>query len=101
MEFSNEKARYAIKSLRCLIHPVKGKIINLLEKEKKMDVTNIIQVMNLPQPIISHHLVEMKRRNILISKREGRNVIYSINPFFLDELKKKVENCVAIELVIK
>ncbi len=101
MELNKEKARFLMKSLRYLMHPVNCKIITLLEKERELEIKNIATLLNLPKPTVSQYLVDMKNGKILITKRINRKLNYSINPFFLDEFKMCVENCVSIEPVIK
>lgn len=55
-------------------------IINLLQKKKKISVTDITKHFKVTQPTISHHLQYLKESGIIKSKKEGRNVYYYINP---------------------
>jgi len=51
-------------------------------------VCKVWQFLKLPQNLISHHLKILKDNNLLISRKEGLNVYYSINE---KELKKNKE----------
>ncbi len=55
------------------------KILELLSKSE-MCVTDIVKRMNLYQPIISHHLAILKSAGVIIDRRQGRRIIYSLHP---------------------
>ena len=55
------------------------KILGLLSKSE-MCVTDIVKSMNLYQPSISHHLAILKNAGVIIDRRQGRRIIYSLHP---------------------
>ncbi len=59
---------------------IRVEIINLLEKNKKMSVTEIARHFELSQPTITHHLQYLKEMGIVKSKKEGRQVFYHLDP---------------------
>ena len=67
------------------------KILCLL-REKEKCVCDIWQYLSLPQNLVSHHLKVLKDFELVLSRREGLKVIYSIN--------KKVEKKY-VKLLIK
>ena len=54
------------------------KIICFLNKGEKC-VCEIVDFLELPQNLVSHHLKILRNQNILISRKDGLNVFYSIN----------------------
>ena len=62
------------------------KIICFLKESKKC-VCEIVDFLELPQNLVSHHLKVLKKQNILVSKKDGVRVIYSIN-------KKNISNII-------
>ena len=54
------------------------KIICFLKNWGKC-VCEIVNFLNIPQNLVSHHLKKLKDSEILISKKQWLNVIYSIN----------------------
>ncbi len=54
------------------------KIICFLNKGEKC-VCEIVEFLELPQNLVSHHLKILRNQNILISRKNGLNVFYSIN----------------------
>jgi DNA-binding transcriptional ArsR family regulator len=55
-------------------------IINLLQKKKKLSVSEIAKYFKITQPTISYHLIYLKKNGIIRSGREGRKIYYSIHP---------------------
>ena len=52
-------------------------LVMLLEGEKC--VSDIVEVFDMSQPTISHHLSILKRFNLVTSRKEGKLVFYDIN----------------------
>jgi ArsR family transcriptional regulator len=71
-----DKCSKAIKSISDL---KRIKILELLSKNE-MCVTDIVKRMNLYQPIISHHLAILKSAGVIIDRRQGRRIFYSLHP---------------------
>lgn len=59
---------------------VRVDIISLLQKTKKMSVSEIAKHFQVTQPTISHHLQYLQEMKILKSEKKGRNVYYFIHP---------------------
>ena len=54
------------------------KILCFLKDWEKC-VCDIVEFMNISQNLVSHHLKKLKNAEIVISKKQGLNVRYSIN----------------------
>ena len=54
-------------------------IVNLLQKEGRMSVMEIVEKFDLTQPTITHHLKYLQGSGVLASKKEGRKVYYFIS----------------------
>lgn len=52
-------------------------LVMLLDGEKC--VSDIVEVFDMSQPTISHHLSILKRFNLVTSRKEGKLVYYDIN----------------------
>ena len=65
-------------------HPARLMILNLLRTAEK-SVADIARALKLPLGTVSPHLLMMKRRRILVSRRAGTQIFYRIaNPKILD-----------------
>lgn len=63
--------------LRTMGHPVRLLIIGLL-KDKELNVSEIADRLDLPVGTVSHHLKIMDRTGLLASRRNGREIHYSV-----------------------
>lgn len=76
--------------LRCLGHPVRLCILDLLEKEGEMTPTEVYERLQLEQAVASQHLSLMRDRGILHRRKEGVHAFYRI----ADDRALKVLGCI-------
>ncbi len=86
---SVETVREAAEVLRCIGHPVRLRIVELLETAGELNVSAIREHVGLEQAVASQHLGLMRDKGILASRREGTNVFYRIQ----DEKVTQVIEC--------
>lgn len=77
-ELENMNFEEKVELLKIMGHPMRLKIINELYKHKVLNVTQITQILKLPQSTVSQHMSKMKGK-ILKGDRKGLEVYYSIN----------------------
>lgn len=73
-----ELVQETARMLRCLGHPVRLRILDLLERERELTVTEIYEALGLEQAVCSQHLSLMRDKGILGHRKEGVNVFYSV-----------------------
>jgi len=76
--------------LKCLGHPLRLRILDVLEERGEATVTELYEALGVEQAIASQHLTNMRDKGILKRRREGVNVFYRIG----DERALKVLSCV-------
>lgn len=64
--------------LRCLGHPIRLLILDLLEREEELTVTEIYETLGIEQAVCSQHLSLMRDKGVLHNRKEGVNVFYSV-----------------------
>jgi ArsR family transcriptional regulator len=79
----------AARVLKCIGHPVRLRIIELLDESGELNVGSVCVALELEQAIASQHLTLMRDRGILHSRRDGVNVYYGI----ADEKVPQVIEC--------
>lgn len=81
MEFSKTREyTEEAEMLKVLGHPIRLKIAAGL-CTKECNVKNIWECLGLPQATVSQHLALLKNKGIIVGKREGTEVRYSVaNP---------------------
>lgn len=76
--------------LRCLGHPLRLRILDVLERGNEATVTEIYEALGVEQAVASQHLTTMWDKGILHRRKDGVHVFYSIG----DERALKVLDCV-------
>jgi DNA-binding transcriptional ArsR family regulator len=76
--------------LKCLGHPLRLRILDLLERKGEATVTEVHEGLGIEQAVASQHLTTMRDKGILESRKEGVHVIYRIG----DSRALKVLACV-------
>lgn len=82
-----DKAAYVIKAIA---HPLRIKIIRMLNENKELNVSTIYKNLNAEQSLISHHLINMRDKGILDIRRSGKNIYY----FLVDTAVSEVIECI-------
>ena len=71
-----KKLNELVRKLKAIAHPIRLEILELLQKEKKLTVTEIYLTLNLEQAITSHHLGILREKGIVDAVRKGKNIYY-------------------------
>lgn len=96
MEFTQlslEKLEEAANMLKAIAHPIRISIIGCLEDGKKLTVTEIHKQLGIEQATASHYLGILKDKGVLVSKRNGKNIFYSLKHENLKILLNCVSDC--------
>ena len=75
---SVEAVQQAATMLKCIGHPIRLQIIELLE-EGECNVTTIHETLGIEQAVASQHLNLMRDKGVLAGRRDGVNVFYRID----------------------
>lgn len=71
--------RKAVLVLRAVNHKLRQRVIDLLEDDKSLIVTDIYTRLRLEQSVASQHLSILRRAGVVITERHGKFIYYSIN----------------------
>jgi DNA-binding transcriptional ArsR family regulator len=83
----------AANMLKAIAHPIRISIVGYLEDGKKRTVTEIHKKLGIEQATASHHLVILKDRGVLLSKREGKNTWYFLKHPDLKNILSSIGDC--------
>lgn len=92
-DISQERLNKAAYILKAVAHPVRLAILELLNMNERMGVTEICEVLNCEQSLMSHHLINLKLKGILGSTKDGLNVYYWLKEKEVTKLIECIENC--------
>lgn len=83
--------RKAVLVLRAVNHKLRQRIIDLLEDNDAMTVTDIYIKLRLEQSVASQHLAILRRAGVVITDRQGKFIYYSLDKDRLNQISKLVE----------
>ncbi len=76
-----------VEFLKLLAEKNRLKIVCLLT-QGELCVCDILSVLNIPQNLASHHLKVLKKHGLIVSRKEGLNIYYSLNNDSLNGSRK-------------
>ena len=83
--------RKAVLVLRAVNHKLRQRVIDLLEENDKMTVTDIYIKLRLEQSVASQHLAILRRAGVVATERQGKFIYYSRDRHRVNQISKLVE----------
>ncbi len=83
--------RKAVLVLRAVNHKLRQRIIDLLEENETMTVTDIYIKLRLEQSVASQHLAILRRAGVVNTDRQGKFIYYSLNRERLEQISRLVD----------
>lgn len=80
--------------LRALNHKLRQQLLKLIDENQKITVTEIYVNLRLEQSVVSQHLAILRRAGIVITKREGKFIFYSLNYNRIKEVSNFVDQLI-------
>ncbi|MFK7808486.1 MAG: ArsR/SmtB family transcription factor [Saprospiraceae bacterium] len=87
--------RKAVLVLRAINHKLRQNIIDLLETNDQMTVTDIYIKLRLEQSVASQHLAILRRAGVVATERQGKFIYYSLDQNRLSQISRLVEELAA------
>ncbi|MCW5922707.1 MAG: helix-turn-helix transcriptional regulator [Saprospiraceae bacterium] len=87
--------RKAALVLRAVNHKLRQRIIDLLEENKTLTVTDIYVKLRLEQSVASQHLAILRRAGVVRTDRQGKFIFYSLDKERLSQISSLVEELAA------
>jgi len=83
--------RKAVLVLRAVNHKLRQRVIDLLEENKSMTVTDIYIKLRLEQSVASQHLAILRRAGVVLTDRQGKFIYYLLDKERLAQIMRLVE----------
>lgn len=93
VSIESEKLEKVAEILKSVAHPVRIQVIELLGQYDKLNVSQIVEILNVEQSLTSHHLTKMKDKGVLICNRDGKHVYYSLADTKITSIIECINNC--------
>lgn len=71
--------------LRLMSNPTRMQLLILLSRQE-CGLNDLCEALDIPHPSASHHLSLMKMSGLVIDRRDGKKVYYSLNREMWDEI---------------
>lgn len=85
---AEELQEYA-RILKAVGHPIRLRLLCLIERRQDPCVSDMWKCLNQPQPVISQHLAILKKNNIVSAEVQKTRRVYSVcNPFVRDLVRR-------------
>lgn len=91
---SIEKCDECMELLRALSDKTRQEIIMLFAAKKELRANDVAKNFTLSRPTVSHHLNLMKRSGLLNSRKEGKEIYYSINKKYIIDILTTILNSI-------
>ena len=95
IQLDYSELRKAVLVLRAVNHKLRQRIIDLLEENQKMTVTDIYIKLRLEQSVASQHLAILRRAGVVATDRQGKFIYYSLDTDRLSQISRLVEELAA------
>lgn len=83
--------RKAVLVLRAVNHKLRQRMINLLEENQRMTVTDIYIKLRLEQSVASQHLAILRKAGVVRTDRQGKYIYYALDNERLTQISRLVE----------
>jgi DNA-binding transcriptional ArsR family regulator len=87
--------RKAVLVLRAVNHKLRQRMLDLLEENSRMTVTEIYVKLRLEQSVASQHLAILRRAGVVQTERTGKFIYYSVNKGRVTQISSLVEELAA------
>ena len=95
IQLDYSELRKAVLVLRAINHKLRQRMINLLEENGSMTVTDIYVKLRLEQSVASQHLAILRRAGVVSTQRQGKYIYYSLNKDRLEQISGLIEELAA------
>jgi len=79
--------RKAAKNLKAVAHPLRQRILNHVNEHRETIVTDLYKKLGLEQSVASQHLKWLREAGVVTTRRNGKQINYSVNHRRLAELE--------------
>ncbi len=86
--------RKSVLVLRSVNHKLRQEIIQLIDKNGKMTVTDLYIKLRIEQSVASQHLALLRRAGVVVTSRDGKYIYYSVDHERLDEISRLLSELV-------
>jgi len=77
--FNHEKLNTSCEIVRALAHPLRLKILEFIDENRRINVNKIYNTLQIEQSITSQHLRILRLAGLVFAERSGKFIHYTLN----------------------
>jgi ArsR family transcriptional regulator len=93
VSFADDVVNDLAQAFRLLSDETRLRIVFHLAREEQ-NVGGLCKILGLAQPTVSHHLGLLRMGRLILNRRNGKQVIYSLNADMLSRVSGQLTSCV-------
>jgi len=102
MAKQNSRIAALAQLFRILGDETRLRVLIVLEQRGELNVTALCKTLKVPQPTVSHHLGILRMGDLVINRRSGKEIFYSLNDLrrhkYARAMKTLLKGSAAIQL---
>jgi ArsR family transcriptional regulator, arsenate/arsenite/antimonite-responsive transcriptional repressor len=71
---------------QALADPTRRRILHMLNRRPEMSAGEIADVFDISAPSVSHHFNVLKEADLISQRRDGQQILYSLNTTVVEDL---------------
>jgi DNA-binding transcriptional ArsR family regulator len=91
IELDYTELRKAVLVLRAVNHKLRQQVLELLEENDRMTVTDLYIKLRLEQSVASQHLAILRRAGVVATERSGKFIYYRVDKERIAHISRLVE----------
>lgn len=92
VDLNQDNLNNSAETMRALSHPLRLKILAFIDNMNTTHVNKIYNSLNLEQSITSQHLRILREANLVIARRDGKYMYYTVNYDKIRDVNASVVN---------
>ena len=101
IELDYVELRKAVLVLRAVNHKLRQQIIDVLEENEKMTVTDLYIKLRLEQSVASQHLAILRRAGVVKTERHGKFIYYMVDKDRVGHISRLIEELTDLNIGIE
>jgi DNA-binding transcriptional ArsR family regulator len=94
LHIATNELRKASTVLRAINHPLRQQMLRIIHQAGTMTVTELYVKLRLEQSVASQHLGILRGASLVTTKRQAKNIFYSVNTNRLDMMHSIVSDLI-------
>ena len=97
VSINQDKLNKAASILRALAHPLRMRLLEFIDQNDIVHVNKIYNTLNLEQSITSQHLRILRQDDLVLTRRDGKFIYYTVNHKKVAQAVKAVDAFLAYD----